>query len=127
MIKLNRILLLLIITFVFYGCPRHWTEAIKNGSVDKENFNTTIDINISNKLIIVPVKINSKTYQFLLDTGAPLSISKELQNEFNFKTVSKGSLKDSDNSRISVDYVGIPKINLGDVGFANQVAFVWRF
>lgn len=127
MTKLYQKFVVIILAFVLYGCPNHWTEAIKNGGIDKESFNTSIPISIKNDLIIVPVQIENNTYQFLLDTGAPFSISKELQSKFQFKTVSKGTLRDSDNSQISVDYVSIPKTTLNNIGFINQVAFVGDF
>ncbi|MDT0553950.1 retropepsin-like aspartic protease [Urechidicola vernalis] len=125
--KLSQILLLTLIAFVFYACPKHWTEAIKNGEIEQKEFNTSIEFEIKNDLIIVPVQIENNTYHFLLDTGAPFSISKELQSKFNFKTVSEGTLRDSDNSQISVDYVSIPKIKLNEVIFLKQVAFVGDF
>ena len=127
MTKLYRSVTLILMAFLLYGCPEHWRQAIKSGSITQKQFNTKIDINIKNSLVIVPIKVENKTYQFLLDTGAPFSISKELQDEFKFKTVSKGTLRDSDNSQITVDYVKIPAIELNDVIFKDQVAFVGDF
>lgn len=117
----------LLLALLFHGCQKNWADAIRSGAMDKDNFNTSVAIEIKNDLIIVPVQIENNTYQFLLDTGAPFSISKELQSKFQFKTVSKGTLRDSDNSTISVDYVSLPKIALNDVGFTDQVAFVGDF
>ncbi|GAB1309678.1 hypothetical protein KH5_23610 [Urechidicola sp. KH5] len=127
MTKRLQILVTLLLVLVFHSCQKNWVDAIRGGAMDKDNFNSSIAIEIKNDLIIVPVQIENNTYQFLLDTGAPFSISKELQSKFQFKTVSKGTLRDSDNSTISVDYVSLPKISLNDVGFTDQVAFVADF
>ena len=115
------------LVFVTQGCSVKWTDAIKYGSVTNGNITENVNIEIRNKLIIVPITIGGKEYRFLFDTGAPLSISEKLQKNNSFKTVSKGNIVDSDYNRMKVKWVQIESINVGNVLFQNQTAFVADF
>lgn len=109
------------------SCSTSWTTAIQWGSLDKTDFEETIDVEITRGLVIVPVKIHGKYYRFLFDTGATLSISEELQKEYNFKTVSTGYIVDSDKSRKKVSYIQIDSLLLNEIPFIQQTAFVTDF
>lgn len=113
--------------FATQSCAVKWTDAIQYGSVTKGSNIEGVNIEIRNKLIIVPITINGKEYRFLFDTGAPFSISDKLQKNNNFKTVSKGNIVDSDNNRKKVKWVQVDSINIGNVSFKNQTAFVGDF
>ena len=113
--------------FVTQSCAVKWTDAIQYGSVTKVSNIEVVNIEIRNKLIIVPITIEGKEYRFLFDTGAPFSISEELQENTNFKTVSKGNIVDSDYNRKKVKWVQVNSINVGNVTFKNQTAFVGDF
>ena len=127
LIKTKFCLLLLIgITFMS-GCAVKWTKAIQYGSVSPNDFNESIDMEIKNGLIFLPVTIGGNDYRFLFDTGAPTSISEELQLLHSFKTVSKGNIIDSDHNRKKVNWVRVDEIQIGDISFTNQTAFVGDF
>ena len=104
-----------------------WTEAIKQGEIAQRNFTEMVKIEVNNGLIFVPVNIDGKDYRFLFDSGAPLSISEQLQDEFNFKVISEGTIKDSDHNRKAVNWVTVKTLSLGDIDFENQSAFVGDF
>ena len=109
------------------SCSTSWTTTIQWGKLDSTNFKETIDVEIVRGLMIVPVKIHGKYYRFLFDTGAPLSISNELQNEFNFPTVSTGRMVDSEKSRTKVSYIQVDTLLLNEIPFIEQTAFVTDF
>lgn len=100
---------------------------MQKGSIDAPAFEENIPIEVEIGLIIVPVTIQGKTYRFLFDTGAPFSISEELQAKLDYKVISKGSIKDSDNNRKTVNYVQVDHILVGKVPFIKQTAFVGNF
>jgi hypothetical protein len=100
---------------------------LQYGGVLQENYRDTIDIEVRNRLIFIPVTINQKKYKFLFDTGAPFSISKEIQKEFEFNVISKGNIVDSDHNRAKIDYVSVSEIGIGGVDFIDQTAFVGDF
>ncbi|MCK0135584.1 aspartyl protease family protein [Arenibacter sp. S6351L] len=116
-----------IMIFATQSCAVKWTDAIQYGSVTKGSNIEVVNIEIRNKLIIVPITIKGKEYRFLFDTGAPFSISDKLHKNNNFKTVCKGNIVDSDYNRKKVKWVQVDSINVGNVWFKNQTAFVGDF
>ncbi|WP_103072165.1 retropepsin-like aspartic protease [Aquimarina sediminis] len=116
-----------ILIFATFGCSIKWTEAIRGGYVVNNEIKESVDIEIHNRLIIVPVIINKKKYRFLFDTGAPFSISNKLQKENNFKIISKGNIVDSDQNRKKVNWAQVDSIRIGKVLFMDQTAFVGDF
>ena len=116
-----------LVLFIQLGCTVKWTEAIHYGQIAQKKFSETIDLEVENGLIFLPVKINGTVYRFLFDSGAPFSISNELQLRHSFKTVSKGNIIDSDHNRNKVNWVKIDSTLIGSVSFLNQTAFVGDF
>ncbi|WP_297093444.1 aspartyl protease family protein [uncultured Draconibacterium sp.] len=116
-----------ILILLFSACSVKWTEAIRYGSVAQHEIKETVDIDIQKRLIILPVTLNGKEYRFLFDTGAPFCISGELQEENNFKIISKGKIVDSDKNKKQVDWAQVDSVFVGDVLFLNQTAFVGDF
>jgi hypothetical protein len=116
-----------IVLIILASCSVKWTTVINYGEVDCIDFYETIDIEVQNGLIFVPVQIGGKKYNFLFDSGAPFSISKKLQKTFNFKVISKGNIVDSDNNRKKVNYVQVDTIYIGSIPFTNQTAFEGDF
>lgn len=126
----NKFAILLLIGVLFhitYGCAVKWTEAIGAGEVTQNQFRETVNIEILNGLIFLPVIIEGKEYRFLFDSGAPFSISNHLQKNFAFKIVSKGNIKDSDHNKKKVLWAQVDSIKIGDVSFTNQTAFIGDF
>ncbi|KAA3631888.1 MAG: hypothetical protein DWQ02_15665 [Bacteroidetes bacterium] len=109
------------------ACKPSFSTIVKFGRVSAEDFKETLDFDINRGLIILPVNIKGETYRFLFDTGAPNSISKSLQKQLKFKTLSKGHIVDSEGNRSEVKYVGVDTIWLGNVPFIDQTAFVGDF
>lgn len=116
-----------ILLIIHISCSVNWTTAIGYGKVGRTDFYEKIDIEIENGLIFVPVRIGGNEYRFLFDSGAPFSISKELQNTFKYKVISKGHIVDSDNNRKKVNYVQVDTIRIGGIPFINQTAFEGDF
>ncbi|MBL7472236.1 retropepsin-like aspartic protease [Robertkochia sediminum] len=109
------------------GCGVPWTKAVQYGQVDQERFAESVQITTQRDLIFIPVSIQGKTYRFLFDTGAPLSISEELQSTYGFKEVSKGNIVDSDDNKKSVSWVKVDAMSIGNVTFTGHAAFVGDF
>lgn len=109
------------------ACSPSWTTAIRYGKTIDEPFLETVNTEISNGLIIVPVQIAGNNYRFLFDTGAILSISEEIQQKMDYKKVSTGGLVDSDNNRREVSYVQVDTLKIGKIPFIAQTAFVADF
>lgn len=121
------IALLFAIFILLNSCSTSWTTAIQWGSIVNSDFEETIDVEVERGLIIIPVKIHDKRYRFLFDNGATMSISEELQSEYNFQTVSTGHIVDSEKSRKKVSYIQIDTLLLNKIPFIEQTAFVGDF
>lgn len=113
--------------FITWGCSLKWTEVIRYGKVSHNEFRESVNLEIQNGLIFLPVTIRGKQYRFLFDSGAPVCISNQLQNEYTFKIVSKGNIIDSDHNKKKVNWVQVDSINIGNVSFMSQTAFVGDF
>lgn len=122
-ISLIRILLLCIV-FIVNSCSPNWKEAIKKGKVEESTFHSSVDIEIKTGLLIVPITLKGKEYRFIFDSGAPTSISKDIQAELQFKTLVKSTIVDSEGNRKKVNYVSIDTLFINEVPFFMQTAFV---
>jgi hypothetical protein len=109
------------------GCTMHWTKAVQKGKWVNNNRVVKVPMETQNNLIIVPVVVHGNTYRFLLDTGAPFSISKELQEKLQYPIISKGNIVDSDNNREAILWAKVDSISIGEAVFVNQSAFIGDF
>lgn len=95
--------------------------------IDKEDFVETISIETQLNLMFAEVEIEGHKYKFLIDTGAPFSISPELAEKINFRLRGTDTMRSS-NSKRGVQKWGIVKnIKIGSVGFSHITAFVIDF
>ena len=115
------------VLIIHTSCSVSWTDAIRYGEIDRISFSEKVDIEIENGLIFVPVQIEGHKYRFLFDTGAPFSISTDLQDALDYKVVSKGHIVDSGNNRKRVNYVLVDTVLIGSIPFINQTAFEGDF
>jgi len=123
----TRIVLLLLIIGSLSACLFKPPIVLQYGGVLQSQYKDTVSVEIRNRLILVPVQINGKDYTFLFDTGAPFSISDEIQEEFGFKVISKGNIVDSDGNRQKVNYVNVKNVKISEIDFLDQTAFVGNF
>lgn len=126
--SVGRVMFLWILAIgVFSGCAVPWSKALQYGQPELATFRDSVAIAVQRDLIFIPVTIEGATYRFLFDTGAPLSISEELQTTHAYKKVSEGNIIDSDNNRRAVNWVSVNAIGIGGVNFKDQTAFVGDF
>jgi len=113
--------LLLVAIAILSSCA-NYSKLYKKGNSVATEFNGSIEYQTVFNLIIVPVTINGETYRFLFDTGAPMVISKELQEKLQLKPITSGRVGDSQGNHQNLEYVELPTMQLGGVGFTNSVA-----
>ncbi len=77
-----------------------------------------------NDLPIVQVEINSKTYRFLVDTGAPTIISSAILADLNIKKSKDYQMGDSQGVKKNQQFVVVPEIKLGSLTYRNVGAVV---
>ncbi len=118
---------LVISSFVLFICACQSIKTIKllkGGDVVQKTFTTTIPFEMRMGLIILKVKVNGETVDFVLDTGAPNVISKELANKLNLGNKSTKKVADSQSAKNNLGFTIIPKIELGGVEFINTGAAI---
>lgn len=117
----------LTILLFFSSCSMNSYKRFSRGELKVSEFNESISFENLKGLAILPVKINGITYRFLFDSGAPTSISKRLQAEYKFRVIDGGDIKDSEGFKTKIEYVSVDSLQLGEVFFTDQTAFVGDF
>jgi predicted aspartyl protease len=79
--------------------------------------------NVKGKIIIKAV-INEKLYRFILDTGAPTTVTKDLYNDLQLKTINKLPVYDQSGRVDSMVVVSLKEISIGDVTFTDVATLV---
>ena len=116
---------LTIFLFFISSCSSSKTKKLlQGGEVLQKEFKTEIPFEYRRGLIILKVNIEGKQYDFMLDTGAPNVISKELAQQLNYKNKVKRKVGDSQNVQTKLGITKIKKISLGDLDFLNTAAVV---
>lgn len=99
----------------------------KQGKPDKENYTVTLPFEIKNGWIVLPVEIENKTYNFILDTGTPTLVSKELATSLNMKVIDAVNAEDVYNNSQENKYTKLETIGIGTVDFVGTVALINDF
>ncbi|WP_345989991.1 aspartyl protease family protein [Chryseobacterium sp. Chry.R1] len=92
----------------------------RNGIVYPKTYNENISFDIESQLIFVYVNIEGKKYKFLVDTGAPTTISNNVKG--NFQLIVRQDITDASGNVEKVDYVSVPKLSLGNLMYKNFAA-----
>ena len=115
-----------IILIVFFGCT---TTKNKNEFRDKymfsvelgnSNFTENIKFIDSLDLIIIPVEISGKSYNFLFDTGSVTMVSPSFRdNLIGINVEDKTRISDAAGYKVNSDFSIIPKLSIGNIQFLN--------
>jgi predicted aspartyl protease len=118
-----------IIILLFFVANQTFGQKVNlnQGEIIVEDYLEEIDFEFLRNKVIVPVKINEKTYRFILDTGAPNIISKELDEVLNPKIIDTIPIYDASEKSEKLKLVLIEKIELGNLEFVNTATLVQDF
>jgi hypothetical protein len=92
------------------------------GKIKERAYHTTFDFKDINGKIIIDVKINNKIRKFILDTGAPTSISSALASEMNCKKIISNTISDFNSKEGEVDMIQIPEFSINGLTFLDSYA-----
>lgn len=92
------------------------------GEIKQKKYHNTFDFENVKGKIIIDVKINNKIRKFILDTGAPTSISAEIKSEGKFKQIINSELTDANGESGNIDAVQIPEFSINGLVFLNNYA-----
>jgi len=118
----------LIVLLIVSSCSL--SKAVKNlkeGKTNQENFKVTFPFEMKNGWIIVPVEIKNKNYNFILDTGSPTLVSKELAESLNLKVIDSAKAADVYNNKQQNKYTRLETVKIGIIDFAGTTALINDF
>jgi Aspartyl protease len=99
-------------------------QLLQKGEITNKNFIDTLPFEFVKNKIIIPVFLNGKVRRFILDTAAPLLITKELQAECQFELLQKDVIADISQRLDSTYYVQISSIKLGNIEIKQAVGMM---
>lgn len=95
----------------------------QGGTTQADYFSVIPYQSIRNKIIVESV-IAGETFRFIVDTGAPTTISQKLQDKLKAPVLTRLSIVDQSGLEDSMQVISLPAITLGDVTFNNIPALV---
>lgn len=121
--KLLPLIILIFCTGLYAQTPKEIKKATRNR--DKylyavkapKSFEQSIDIQIVNGEILIPVTINGTKYQFLFDTGATCVLSPELKELLKLTAVTSTKLTDSAGDVSLQDFYMLDALAIGGITF----------
>ncbi|NRA50615.1 MAG: clan AA aspartic protease, partial [Phaeodactylibacter sp.] len=99
-------------------------KLMKSGEVAQEDFFQEIPFEYRLGLVIIEVTIAGDNYNFLVDTGAPNLVSKELAEKLGLANVSEQKVGDSQGKKASLGFVQIDEVRIGNLSFRQTGAAV---
>ncbi|MCC9043940.1 aspartyl protease family protein [Myroides sp. M-43] len=92
----------------------------KKGTIVPSVYNESLNYTLKEDHIYVDVIIENEKYKFIVDTGAPTSITFNVKG--NFKFLSEDDITDASQNTSKVKYVSIPSIKIGNLEFKDFTA-----
>lgn len=94
------------------------------GYVDNKGFYVSVPFETKNDLLIVQVTIKGRPKKFLLDTGAPTTISQSLQQQYKFDVTGSIAGNDINGNKGTFKTVNVPALTIGDLTVKDVPAIV---
>lgn len=115
---------------LFFACkePERKEPELKTmneGKILSRNFFFSLPYDeTSNGAAVIRVVLKGKTYRFMLDTGAPLSLSGSLQKALGFPVLQDTRLRDANGDSTGVKIVRVKGLSIGPVQIEDVPALV---
>lgn len=97
---------------------------LNKGSVSPKKYHQEIIAEFVKDKLILPVSIDGIQTKFILDTGAPLCITKEFQNQKNYELIKSDSIIDANGNKHLTKIVKVREIKIGSITYNNIPALV---
>ncbi len=116
-----RIILIIILYLSNYFCngQEKVIKLITGGEVAQTIFKEQIPFELRSGIIVVEVYIKGVAYKFILDTGAPTVISKQLAETLDLSYVTKNKVSDSQGNAQNLGFIEIDEFTIGNIQFNN--------
>ncbi len=114
---------ILLLIFLNFGCSPS-KNFFNSGDVVINNDIEVLEIKMVNDIPFCKVNIGGTEYNFMVDTGAPVVISKEIFTKLNLKSMHSASVGDSQDNKQQQDFCILPEIKVGNIVFKDVAAVV---
>jgi len=126
--KIAKVFIYFILLSILNSCSLNKAiKHLKEGETNQKDYKVTFPFEIKNGLIIIPVEIENKNYNFLLDTGSPTLVSKELAESLNLKAIDSANARDAYNDKEQNKYTRLETVKIGTIDFAGTTALINDF
>ena len=121
-----RLTAFLTILLIFQSCSAIKVSKLRTGgSVKESSFMEEIPLRYVNNLIFIDILINGKTYNFLFDTGAELSvIGDHIKNEIDYASITSAAVETSSMTSKRQEFVELGDLTIGKVTFERTGAVI---
>ncbi|MTI21813.1 hypothetical protein E1176_12345 [Fulvivirga sp. RKSG066] len=116
-------ILLLLFALSACGAGSKWVET----KIPQQLFLETIPVDMNVDLMFATVTIKGNNYRFLVDTGAPFSISAEVAKEIDFQPTGSSVTSSSGLRKGRLNHGKINEVNIGPISFKNVTSYVIDF
>jgi len=115
---------LITICMGFTVCSRKKITTFNEGSIQQKTYKQIIKYSLIHGEMLVPVTIEGKKFNFIFDTGAPLSISKKIYQDI--KPGIKGEVEVSDGSGKvrKMTVISLPELKLKGITFTDTTGIL---
>ena len=121
-----RFIVILTVCLAFGSCSAIKVSKLRTGgSVTDSSFMEEIPFRYVNDLIFTDVLINGKTYNFLFDTGAELSvIGDHIKSEIDYSSITSAAVETSSMTSKRQEFVELGDLTIGTVSFERTGAVI---
>ena len=128
----DKILTMRLIQCLAYGlilvlgtsCSGKFQKAMLGGTLEATDFLETLTYENRMGLMVIEVELAGKKRRFVLDSGAPNLLSKELAEELALPALFSKNVGDSQGASRKLDFVEVPEFKVGDLVFEDMLAVV---
>jgi hypothetical protein len=125
---MKKYICLFLTSIILSSCSLFKVVRLMNqGNVAVKTFNEQVTIEYENRMVIVPVTIGGTTYKFILDTGAPTVLSKDIADKLGLKSITKVKSADAHENKSEMEFVKAGDISIDSLKFINQGAATYDF
>ncbi len=122
-ILLKCLILFFIQSSIIYSINKY---SLNKGEVLSKIFYQELDFKLIKNKIIIKAEIQGELGQYILDTGAPLCISRAQQKKMGLPIVLKNTTTDGNGMKLIMESTIVPEINIGNIKYRNIPAIIYN-
>ena len=117
----------IVLLFIILSVNTIYSQAytLNIGETKAKNYLEKIPFEFVKEKIIIPVKIEGKIYRFILDTGAPNVISKEIYDLIKPKFLESLPITDVNEKEENLNVVLLEKLEIGNLIFEQTATLIY--